>query len=280
MKWNAENIDASYRDTVGEFLEGDDLAARQGIPDFIEEYRVSRVKGRIAPLIIDAASNSDARILDAGCGHGWYPLSLAVTPAFKAALICVDISTHNIELLKAEAVKRGLSEKVSAEVANCEKLPFENESFDLVYTTESVEHMEFPERFFLEAARVLKPGGILIVTTPSGPMHRFWTTLAAPFAATRRFFKVKKSSGPRATSNKIYERALSKKELLNGLAQAGFEIRDYSKSVYLPHESYFQFLPLWLLRLLLFRAKIMEKLAPITSWSALHHVVVASSESQ
>jgi 2-polyprenyl-3-methyl-5-hydroxy-6-metoxy-1,4-benzoquinol methylase len=141
MKWNAENIDASYRETVTEFIDGDKLAARQGIPKFIEEYRRSKVKNRITPIILDIASRPKSRILDAGCGHGWYPLSLASEKNFLANLTCIDISTHNIQLLTTETLKRGLSEKISAKIANCEKLPFNNDFFDLVYATESIEHM-------------------------------------------------------------------------------------------------------------------------------------------
>jgi SAM-dependent methyltransferase len=47
-------------------------------------------------------------------------------------------------------------------------IPFADESFDLVLASEVLEHFNFhPARFFAEAARVLKPGGRLIVTTPN-----------------------------------------------------------------------------------------------------------------
>ena len=157
---------------------------------------------------------------------------------------------------------------------------FNNDFFDLVYATESVEHMEKPANFFREAARVLKTDGILIVTTPSGPMHAFWRTLAAPFASLHRISKRNPPTSSHNVYTKIYERPLSKKELLKGITQAGFEIREYRKSVFLPHESYFQFIPIWLSRCLLFRARVFEKLGQLTSWTGLHHIVTAQKRKE
>ena len=47
------------------------------------------------------------------------------------------------------------------------RLPYDDQSIDVAFAVELVEHMENPGRFFKEAARVLKPGGELIVTTPN-----------------------------------------------------------------------------------------------------------------
>jgi SAM-dependent methyltransferase len=48
-------------------------------------------------------------------------------------------------------------------------LPFEDNSLDLVYCSEVVEHLEQPEQLFLEIHRVLQPGAFLILTTPNEP---------------------------------------------------------------------------------------------------------------
>jgi len=50
---------------------------------------------------------------------------------------------------------------------NCEALPFAEASFDLVTCSEVLEHLENYRQLLREAARVLKPGGLLIVTTPN-----------------------------------------------------------------------------------------------------------------
>jgi len=47
------------------------------------------------------------------------------------------------------------------------RIPYADESFDLVYCTNVMEHVETPEATFREVARVLKPGGVFIAKTPN-----------------------------------------------------------------------------------------------------------------
>lgn len=46
-------------------------------------------------------------------------------------------------------------------------LPFPDESFDLVWSSEVIEHLEQPQRVLAELRRVLRPGGDIILTTPN-----------------------------------------------------------------------------------------------------------------
>jgi ubiquinone/menaquinone biosynthesis C-methylase UbiE len=46
-------------------------------------------------------------------------------------------------------------------------LPLDDESVDLIYSGESIEHTRFPWRFLSECHRVLRPDGQIIVTTPN-----------------------------------------------------------------------------------------------------------------
>jgi SAM-dependent methyltransferase len=48
-----------------------------------------------------------------------------------------------------------------------ERTPFEDASFDLVLAVEIIEHLEAPRAFLREIFRILKPGGLVIVTTPN-----------------------------------------------------------------------------------------------------------------
>lgn len=50
----------------------------------------------------------------------------------------------------------------------CENIPFSDNEFELVMASEVLEHFRFhPLKFFKEANRVIKPGGLLIITTPN-----------------------------------------------------------------------------------------------------------------
>ncbi len=50
---------------------------------------------------------------------------------------------------------------------SAEKMPFDANQFDSIIAGELIEHLNHPERFVSESARVLKTGGILILTTPN-----------------------------------------------------------------------------------------------------------------
>lgn len=63
-------------------------------------------------------------------------------------------------------------------------LPFEDSSFDLIWCSEVIEHLNDPTHFRAEAMRLLKPGGKLVLTTPNS---YFWFySVAALFGKTRK----------------------------------------------------------------------------------------------
>ena len=49
----------------------------------------------------------------------------------------------------------------------CDKLPFENDSIDIIVSLAVIEHIFNPDNFLTEILRVMKPGGILYITTPN-----------------------------------------------------------------------------------------------------------------
>ena len=274
-QWNRKQLDICYRNTVSEFGNGYQHAEKQGIPRFIEDYRIARVKDTIAPWIVGEIENpappgvEKKRVLDIGCGHGWYPFHLIDKWKFKGHIIGVDISTHNINIFQNEIKKRKYSDKLSANIANAENLPFPENTFDTVYSTEALEHIESTEKFFNEATRVLKPGGKLIITTPSGPIHHLWIALFWIPSKIKRVFHKRE----RVLNNQVFERSLSWKQIRSAYNPQKLRIEKYQKSVILPHESYIQFFPGFAQKILLIIAQILEKLAPLTQWMGLHHII-------
>lgn len=97
------------------------------------------------------------RTLDAGCGYG--PFSEAAARR-GAVVVSVDIGERLVALASARAASRGV-------VADAGRLAFRDESFDVVISSEMVEHTDAPERVIAELARVLQPGGLLVLTTPN-----------------------------------------------------------------------------------------------------------------
>jgi SAM-dependent methyltransferase len=101
-------------------------------------------------------SSGPLRILDAGCGTGGLLANLR-TEAWKVG---VEISTEGIRLARRRGI-RLVRSSVSA-------LPFADDSFDAVVSIDVLCHSGVEERQAVEeAARVLRPGGLLIVQVPA-----------------------------------------------------------------------------------------------------------------
>jgi SAM-dependent methyltransferase len=97
----------------------------------------------------------DPKILDVGCGTG---ANLEMLAQFGEAE-GVDVSDDALEFCRAKGLKthKGLAEK----------LPFENESFDLVTALDVVEHLDDDVAGLKEMNRVLKKGGRTLIFVPA-----------------------------------------------------------------------------------------------------------------
>ncbi|MBF2015756.1 MAG: methyltransferase domain-containing protein [Rivularia sp. T60_A2020_040] len=102
-------------------------------------------------------------ILDVGCGIGGSSLYLA--QKFNAAATGITLSPVQARRACERAVEFGLQGRTNFQVADALNMPFEDNSFDLVWSLESGEHMPDKNRFLQECYRVLKPGGKLILVT-------------------------------------------------------------------------------------------------------------------
>lgn len=104
------------------------------------------------------SSNGAVRVLDAGCGNGSCSARLAEA-GFQ--VWGVDISERAIASAK-ERYPQAIFCCASLE----EQLPFQDGAFDAVYAGDVIEHIYDTRRMIAELGRVLKPGGMLFVSTP------------------------------------------------------------------------------------------------------------------
>jgi 2-polyprenyl-3-methyl-5-hydroxy-6-metoxy-1,4-benzoquinol methylase len=102
------------------------------------------------------------RVLDIACGEGYG--AAALEKAGAAHVTGVDVS--EAACLHARA-KYG----IDARVGTAAEIPLADGSIDVVVSFETIEHVPSPDRFLDECARVLAPGGMLIISTPNKDIY-------------------------------------------------------------------------------------------------------------
>ena len=135
----------------------DDLASLR----FADEWYLSH-EPWIRPAVGMLGSLPGKRLLDYGCGHGMASVLFARRGARVTGF---DLSGRYVE----EARRRAIANEVVAEflVANAEELPFDDQSFDLVWGSAILHHLDF-DTALRELNRVLRPGGFAVFCEPWG----------------------------------------------------------------------------------------------------------------
>ncbi len=124
-----------------------------------------------------AAGAVQWRILDVGCGPGWFPLELAeVAP--NAHVTGVDLSHPMTVTAVAHAANHRSVERVHFAQARGEVLPFADGTFDLVVSTLALHHLQDPVAALEELRRVVRPSGRIVVFDTRRNLHPWlWTAL-------------------------------------------------------------------------------------------------------
>ncbi len=104
----------------------------------------------------------DKTVLDIACGEG-YGSKLLSSKALK--VIGVDIDLETIE----KASKKYGSSNLTFIQGSADKIPVKDGSIDTVVSFETIEHHDKHNEMMNEIKRVLKPGGILIISSPEKP---------------------------------------------------------------------------------------------------------------
>jgi ubiquinone/menaquinone biosynthesis C-methylase UbiE len=122
----------------------------------------------------------DELVLDCGCGDG----GVARLLRDRAQ----DVVAIDVTPFEAWRDKPGLT----FQVADAERLPFEDATFDVVHSKDSLHHMQSPERALAEYRRVLRPSGTALIVEANryNPLFYVHMTLALGHEHfTRRWFR-------------------------------------------------------------------------------------------
>ena len=119
---------------------------------------------------------SDSRLLEIGCGAGNLLLQASVRGSYPVAL---DLAMQALTFVHSRFREAQTGPEAPRDFLCLqsvgELLPLASESFECVLLSEVIEHLEEPQISIKEAARVLRPGGRLLVTTPN--YHSLWPLL-------------------------------------------------------------------------------------------------------
>lgn len=133
------------------------------LPD-IPELRATYLQS-LAVYEFAAGYASDRTVLDCGAGEGYGPAFLSSTAE------CVVGLDYAAEAVQYAGRKYGRDRPNLRFVqGDASRLPFADDSFDVVCCFQVLEHLDDGPGFLFESRRVLKPGGRLILTTP----NRLW----------------------------------------------------------------------------------------------------------
>ena len=173
----------------GERLESKSVLSRNNLLEHLVRYEM-------------LPGNKEHIVLDVGCGagHGSNLLSKKYKKVYG-----VDISPDAIEYAK----NNWASDNIEFVVGSAMDIPFPDSTFDTISAFEVFEHLSDWRKFLSELRRVLKPGGVVYISTPNktlyspgtkkpiNPHHVFEMTIPEFESAVKEFFVLKNMHGQR-----------------------------------------------------------------------------------
>ena len=142
-----------------------------------------RRRQAFSALAVASGARTGDRILDVGCGTGYFVRMLAKIAGPPGAVVGVDAAPEMI----AHASSRSRSAaNVSFEVGSAGALSFPDSSFDVVVSSLTMHHVAPAEQLAAvqEMRRVLRPGGSLLIAEFQAPTGHAWKLLLGPTGLT------------------------------------------------------------------------------------------------
>jgi ubiquinone/menaquinone biosynthesis C-methylase UbiE len=222
-----KDVNTRYHDAAA-----DEYDAKWGI-DF-GDVGQEQVRLKLIKALGGSGRQSFGDALEIGSGTGYFSLNLLQLGAIER-LTATDISPGMLKRLSATA--SGLGLEIETVETEAESLPFEDESFDLVFGHAVLHHIPDLESAFAEFRRVLRPGGMIAFC---GEPSRYGDRLAAIpkragalvapawrglVKARRRLVPEAEQSHGHALEGEVDVHAFAPADLRSLLRETGFEDR-------------------------------------------------------
>lgn len=177
--------------------------------------------------VLQLFDKKQGRYLDAGCGTGDFIPALLER---GGDVFAVDVAAEMIRQAKARFCSFDSTDRIHLSVADVTNLDFPESYFDAIISVGLIEYLSHEEPVLEELYRVLKPGGILIITVPNlaSPFMAFETLVSHGKRLIRRVF----TRAGHDISPKFVHRHFFPWRLDRQLSQVGFRKLDYACCTY------------------------------------------------
>lgn len=108
--------------------------------------------------------NQNSRVIDLGAGYGGAARYLATN--YGCQVCCLNLSEVQNQRNRQLNQEQGLADLVEVSQGSFEKIPYPENSFEIVWSQDAILHSSDRTQVFKEIKRILKPGGELVFTDP------------------------------------------------------------------------------------------------------------------
>lgn len=200
----------------------DDIREAQQFRRELEELeRLLRVRRHLAVVEVTPSELAGRDVLEIGSGAGAHS---ALFAAHGARVTAVDLTPERVRATakKLKLIQGGSGTPNVALRADAERLPFADESFDVVYSNGVLHHTSDTRKAVSEAIRVLRPGGQLAMMLYSRHSAMYWSKLVPRAVVTMQLFGMPEAywvgrlteGRPRRSGPNPITRVYSKRQLL------------------------------------------------------------------
>lgn len=199
------------------------------IPEKLQHFLQAEIDpafSKRAQLIFKSiARRRPEKILDAGCGRGFYSHALTFFP-FIQEISAVDINKHYLKIAKTHTKDT----RVRFYQSSIYSLPFPDNYFDCIIFSEVLEHLSNETKALKELKRVLKKNGVILISVPNEKFPFLWDPINW---VLMRFFNshIPKDIWWLAGIWADHQRLYSKEKLKNLLEANGFSLLNKPKEI-------------------------------------------------
>lgn len=235
--WKAEEFsnllpDSGIYKTHAEWLEKK-LGYSPTVAAEVSAYESRSTKGLMLNLI---RSEQPQSVLDLGCGVGYLTFELLSSSAEHMRVACVDVLPAHVGYVRIRQVEEGWP-SVLPVLGDAERLPFADNSINVLMGSEVLEHVPDPTACAKEIMRILAPGGLAVLSTPNQvPYENYNKTRLA----IRHLFRM--GPGP---GEDFFDNPLKHENLVDIFTAAGFQIEKVMFGIKVPmSKRFFMYLPM------------------------------------